>query len=528
MMRNSRRETAASRRPSHGVGRAGRGLSLLWIGIVAASCAVVASPIQGEEPEGAGTATDAPLDTLVEAVHQQDEEAIERLLAGSGAVDAAQPDGMTALHWAVYQDDLALTERLIAAGADVQATNHYGVMPLALACLNGNRAIVARLLEAGADPNARQAGGESVLMTAARTGKPRPVALLLAAGAEVEATERNGQTALMWAAAEGHRAVVEQLLEAGANVHQALPAGFTPLLFAAREGRLETAIALLEAGAKVERAMEPERSRRKGVRRGTSALILAVENGHFELALELVRRGADPNDKRTGFTPLHTLTWVRKPNRGDGEDGDPPPLGSGRVSSLDFARELIRLGADVNATLERGSARPARLNHRGAAPFFFAADTADLPLMRLLCERGADPLRPNVDGTTPLMAAAGAGTRAPGEEAGTEAEALAAVEWLLDRGAAINTVDQQGETAMHGAAYKSLPQMVRLLAERGADVEVWNRENRYGWTPLRIARGYRPGNFKPAPATIEAIEAVMRAAGVTVPELDPSLEPENY
>ena len=130
--------------------------------------------------------------------------------------------------------------------------------------------------------------------------------------------------------------------------------------------------------------------------------------------------------------------------------------------------------------------------------------------MRLLVELGADPLLPNKDGCTPLMAAAGIGTLAPDEEAGTEPEAIAAVEYLLARGADVNTVDHNGETAMHGAAYKSLPKMVQFLADKGAKIDVWNHKDNYGWTPLLIAEGFRPGNFKPSAETIEAIHQVMR------------------
>ena len=141
--------------------------------------------------------------------------------------------------------------------------------------------------------------------------------------------------------------------------------------------------------------------------------------------------------------------------------------------------------------------------------------------MKLLVELGADPLLPNADGCTPLMAAAGVGTLAPGEEAGTEDEALEAVEYLLSLGADVNAVDENGETAMHGAAYKSLPKVVQLLADKGAKIEVWNRKNKYGWTPLLIAEGHRPGNFKPSAETIAAIHRVMRAAGVTPPPPTP-------
>jgi uncharacterized protein len=78
-------------------------------------------------------------------------------------------------------------------------------------------------------------------------------------------------------------------------------------------------------------------------------------------------------------------------------------------------------------------------------------------------------------------------------------------------------VDANGETAMHGAAYQSRPKVVELLAERHADINVWNRKNKAGWTPLMIALGHRPGNFRPAPDTIAAIERLMRAKGVEIP-----------
>jgi ankyrin repeat protein len=245
--------------------------------------------------------------------------------------------------------------------------------------------------------------------------------------------------------------------------------------------------------------------------------MLAVENGHFELAAELLNHGADPNDQRSGFTVLHALTWVRKPNRGDGDDGEPPPTGSGNMTSLQLVRELIAHGADVNARLEKGGSGRGVLTHRRATPLFMAADTADVPLMKLLVELGADPTVSNANNSTLLMAAAGLGTMAPDEEAGTPAEVLEAVKYALELGGDVNAVDDNGETAMHGAAYGNFPQVVDLLAANGADVSVWNHKNKWGWTPLLIAIGYRVGNFKPSPDTIAALYRAMEAAGVTPP-----------
>ena len=455
---------------------------------------------------------------LADAVEQRDSATVRRLLARGVDVNAAQVDGMTALHWAVYQDEVATVRVLLKARADARAKNRYGVAPLSLACSNGNADIVSRLLDSGADPNTMLRGGETALMTAARTGRLRSVKLLIGRRARVDAREQHGQTALRWAAAEGHVGVVQALLDAEADFATPLKSGFTPYFFAVREGNLDVVRALLKAGVDVNSVMNPSRASAKRPQRGTSGLTLAVENGHFALAVMLLQQGADPNDQRSGFSPLHILTWVRKPNRGDGADGDPPPRGSGRLNSLQMVRALVAHGADVNLRLKRGKSGRGRLNRKGATPFLLACKTADLRLLQLLRELGAHAQLGNVDHCTPLMAASGIGTLAPGEEAGTEAEAVQVIRLLLDLGADVNAVDENGETAMHGAAYKSLPDVVQILADNGAKISIWNRPNTYGWTPLRIAEGHRPGNFKPSFQTVDALRRVMIAAGVTPPE----------
>jgi ankyrin repeat protein len=465
-------------------------------------------------PAAAARPADAP---LAAAARDGDAAALRALLDAHADVNAAQADGMTALHWAAHRDDLAAAGRLLRAGADAKAANRYGVTPLTLACTNGDAELVRMLLDAGADPNAPLRGGETPLMIAARTGSPGAVGALLERGARVDATERRGQTALMWAAAEGHAEVVAKLLAAGADPRTPLPSGFTPLAFAVREGHPAVVRLLLDAGADVNAAMEPKNPGGRAPARGTSPLILAVENGHFALAATLLDAGADPNDARTGFTPLHTLTWVRKPDRGDDASGDPAPTGSGPLTSLDLAERLVRHGADVNARLGRDAPGRGPLGGEGTTPFLLAAQRGDVPLMKALLRLGADPKLPNAKGSTPLMAAAGLGCNAPGEEAGTEDEAIEAVLLTLSLGNAIDAVDADGETAMHGAAYKSFPRVVRLLAERGADPAVWNRPNRRGWTPLDIAEGHRPGNFRPAPEVVAAITAVLPAGAPSRP-----------
>lgn len=478
----------------------------------------------------AASAGAAPRSTLADAAEQQDKASVRTLLQTGADVNAAQVDGTTALHWAAYNDDAETVALLLKAGANVNAVNNYGVPPLAQACINGNAAIVKLLLAAGADANATMKGGESVLMLAARSGNAEAVKALLARDASTKTRERLGQTALMWAAAEGHTDVVRELLAAGADINAKLDSGFTPFFFAVRDGHLDTVRAFLKAGIDVNAMMQPAEkvpSRAGGGGGGrpdaarapsTNALALAVENGHFELAIALIDAGADPNDVRTGFAPLHMMAGVRKPDSSDISDGA-PPIGAGHLSSLEFVREIVKRGANVNLRLPKGAPKQphtsSKVGSEGATPILFAADRADVPLMRLLVELGADPLMPNFNNTTPLMAAAGLGTTEPLEEAGEESEALEAVKMLLDLHADPNLVDDNGDTAMHGATYNMYPRVVKLLAERGADPQVWGKPDKAGRTPLFIAEGFSGRLPRPDPPTIEAVTKLMLAAGLS-------------
>ncbi|MBC8001276.1 MAG: ankyrin repeat domain-containing protein, partial [Opitutaceae bacterium] len=192
-------------------------------------------------------------------------------------------------------------------------------------------------------------------------------------------------------------------------------------------------------------------------------------------------------------------------------------------------RMLAAHGADVNTRLKTGRGGPGLFNRTGTTPFLMAASTADIDYMRLLMELGAEPLTANVDNCTPLMVACGigVGSSAANEVAGEEPEVLVAAQLLLKLGADVNAVDANGETAMHGAAYKNLPKVVQFLADNGAKIEIWNRKNKYGWTPLLIAEGHRPGNFKPSFETIAALHKVMLAVGVTPPSPAPPVSTIN-
>jgi ankyrin repeat protein len=466
---------------------------------------------------GACTALATDLAGLAE---KQEWDAVSEQITAKADVNAAQADGATALHWAAYHDRADIASKLLAAGARPDEANRYGITPLLLACENGSEDIVRALLAAGAGPNSKRRGGETALMLASRTGRAGVVKALLEKGAAVNDHDDKGQTALMWAAAQGHADVIELLAKQGAEINHRLSSGFTAFLFAAREGKKVAVMKLMQLGADVRDAIVTEnKTGGRDAPNGASAVILAIENGHFELAMDLIHAGADPNDMRSGFSALHTLTWVRKPPHGDDEAGQPPPDTHGGLSSVGFIREIVKAGAKVDAQLGAGARARAfgAINFNGATPFLLACRNADLEMMKLLVELGADPQKPNADGSTPLMAAAGLGCYAPDEEAGTEDECVAACEYLIGLGADVNAVDKKNQTAMHGAAYKNLPKVAKFLASHGAKVEQWNRKNDRGWTPLLIAQGFRPGNFKPSAPTIAAISEIMRANGIEPP-----------
>jgi uncharacterized protein len=440
---------------------------------------------------------------VVEAVKDGKVETVRALLAKRVDPNAAEADGTTALHWAAHHDNLAVADLLLKAGANARAANRYGATPLWLACVNGSAPMVERLLSAGADANTTMPEGDTALMTAARTGNVAAVRALLTRGAHVNAQERwKGQTALMWAAAANNAATVEALVEAGADIHartkyRTVPqfqtggfgrraernsdatkqSGFEALHFAVRAGAVDAVKLLLKSGATVHDTTSD----------GTGVLVMAIASTHFALANFLLEQGADPNAKAQGWTPLHQIAYTRRPNTGVNNPGLVPrdPL-----DSLALARKLIAGGADPNLAATKNpdvtSVGRKRLTEEGATAFWVAAQTLDLTYMQLLAEHGADPLRANTTGDTPLLAASGLVIEKPGESPGTPEECAAAIKFLLDRGADATTVDNDGNTALHGVAIWGSNTAVEMLVAAGAKLDV---KNKRGLTPWRIAEG---------------------------------------
>jgi ankyrin repeat protein len=426
--------------------------------------------------------------TVVAAAKAKDDPTVASLIARGGDVNAAQPDGATALHWASYWDALDTAARLLDAGADVNAANDYGVTPLALACENASGAMVTRLLHKGANPNVPRSTGETPLMTCARTGGLAAVDALLGHGADANAAEPvHGQTALMWAAGEGHTEVARLLVAGGADVQVRTTGGYTALLIAARTDAPGLAGLFLDAGADVN-ATAPD---------GTTPLLVATVRGHADLAITLLERGADPNAS-AGYTALHFAagSWHTELTgrlRGieTARDGEWRSMNEVRVGKVRLVEALLAHGADADARVVRPPPQFGYASGRfrvglvGATPFLLAAMDADVDAMRALAAAGADTQATTDESTTPIMVAAGLG-QVPAETQVTQTEALAAVRLALELGADVNQVNQSGRTALHGAAHIRSDPIVQVLVDHGARLNV---EDARGITPLMIAEG---------------------------------------
>ena len=460
---------------------------------------------------------------LVTAAADQDREAVLALLDDGADVNAARPDGATALLFSAHWDDVELAKRLLEAGAGVNAADDHGVTALERAAENASCAMVEMLLAAGADVNARQMSGLTPLMTAARTGSADVTRALIAGGANVNAVvTATGSTALMWAVSEPHPEIVRVLLAAGAEPRASTRKGFTPLMYAARNGDIATAAVLIASGSDVN---EPSAD-------GTHVLPFSIVSGRDAFALYLLEQGADPNGEMGGVAALHAaagnvspwlLEWYRRHGRNRLYAGlGGPRLGAARRLAL--VEALLARGADPNRRItawamimnyigypRKGAFEPFACGTgdlRGATPLWVAAydmngargqahvfavmpsaTTTGVDVMRALLDAGADLHLTTSDGTNPLMAAAGLGpaTYTPREPRGVRARSSErAVEFLHGAGADINATNEANFTALHGAAFRGMNEVIDYLVANGADIDA--RDFR-GRTAYRMAEG---------------------------------------
>jgi ankyrin repeat protein len=587
---------------------------------------------------------------VADAAQRGDLEAVRTLVKQGADVNAAQGDGMTALHWAAQRGDAAMLKVLLSAGANtLAATRLGGYTPLHLASQEGRGEAIEVLLDGGARVGIVTTTGAAAIHFAADAGQPDAIRVLLAHGADVNAADAyGGRTPLMFAVAKNRLEAIRALLKGKADVaattrvvdyaeqaraddaerrrrarvltaqRGALPdtsyatgggrqrpgpavrdttasptadtsaarrpqrpepdsptqpgqrpagplqepdspdttrragaraltyedwvgkqGGMTALHYAARDGRSEAARLLLDAGADVNAVTGGDHS---------TALLITVINGNYDLAMELLRRGADPRlASEDGATPLFAVincewalrTWYPQPTAWQQQ----------KTTYLELMEALLKAGADPNARLKTHiwyaayNAGRMGVDYSGATAFWRAAYALDVPAMRLLVKYGADPNIPTIkpaegrfpgaanrsrDTTEPeekdlsglppvpvggpavhpLHAASGVGygTSRVGQQHRHVPDGwLPAVRYLVDElKVDVNVRDHEGYNAVHNAAARGDNETIEYLVSRGADVMAVSRR---GQTTVDMANGPQQ-RVQPFPETIALLESL--------------------
>ena len=470
-----------------------------------------------------GAASASDLDAkLLDAAQSRRSTDVGSLLAAGADANARAADGSTALLYAAHFGDTASVQALLAAKADPNLVNRYGVGPMHEAALRADVGLLRTLLDAGATVDLALPEGETPLMLASRTSGVDAVRLLIEHGAKVNVVEQwQGETPLMYAAANDRANVVAALIAAGADVNARTPindlperkpavryfveiplAGLTPLMFAARHGAVSAVRELIKGGADID-AKTPE---------GFSSIVIALDNLHFDAAKVLVEAGASADGGG-----LVAVIEARNRVNYVGEYQVP----TGAESSLELLAMMLAKGADMMSRLPdhlldrdaRFTPPPPKITD---VALIRAARSSDVEAMRVLVDHGADPsLRDDKrGGITPLVAVM-MGPELPAlieaEREPSEQKAIAAIDFLLDHGAKPTLGNDLGTTALHVAALRDYPGVVKHLAERGADLDVADRE---GFTPLDYAVGRLPAKLRAkAPGADSAVAAALRELG---------------
>lgn len=450
---------------------------------------------------------------VAEAAMRGDAEQVKLLLRNGADVNAAQGDGMTALHWAAENGDVELLEILVYAGAALDpVTRNNAYTPLHLASRAGHSAAVGFLLAAGANGDAATGTGTTPLHLAVASANVEAVRLLLDRGAVIDVRETAwGQTPLMWAAAYDHVEVLRLLLERGAE----------PVLTSRAEDIVERGeadrVALERRNARVDALASFDS--REGSAEGLVRTIQELQDRQRS-AQEQAAQGSEAGEqeprplgyndlvgRKGGLTPLHFA--ARQGNResvmalldsgadldqvSDGDRSSPLLLATIN-GHFDLAMDLVALGADTNLASDAGAAPLlAALNlhwhpksNYPQPQAFKQQRTTYLELMEALLQAGADPDR-----------------------------RLERTLWYMEYNFERLSVDFAGATAFWRAAYAQDVDAMRLLVRYGADPGIPTRK-----MPERRFRGYDaedvedPSGLPPVPLGGPAAYPIHAATGV--------------
>jgi cytohesin len=504
-----------------------------------------------------------------------DETMIKALIEGGADANETLPLGRTPLMLASRTGDVAAMTVLLDAGANPNAKEtHRGTTPMMWAADEGHEAAIKLLIDRGADPNAKSnpapRGGGPAL---GKANDPRKAVAQQAAAvaarqaspslSELRAAETGGNAAPAGRAggrgADGNAAAGgaggrgagggraggagrggagaadavaddddDAVIAAGFGRRTA-PAdggGLTALIYAARTNDLESVKTLLDAGVDV--------NQQSGY--GWSPLLVATQNRYYKLAAYLLERGANPNlPNNGGWVPLYLATDNRNIENGD------YPVRKPDMDHLEFITLLLDKGANVNHRVKDSSETRTVftnqwLSEDGATAFLRASQSGDLELMKLLLARGGDPKINTILGVTPLQVAAGIGWVEGVTYEWSKQATLDAVKMLVELGLDVNAQADTGRTALHGAAHKGRADVIQVLYDAGAKLDVrdyGNTDNRGGALAAHtfLAVDYADGlvrvGVQSAIAHPEAgllLRKLMEAKGMKAPPMGRTLE----
>jgi ankyrin repeat protein len=451
------------------------------------------------------TAAPESASAVADAAMRKDGQAVRTLVRQGGDVNAAQGDGMTALHWAAMQGDADLVGVLLYAGANVRATTRLGgYTPLHLASQSGSAPVIKALVTAGARAGTTTATGATPLMLAASAGQLEAVNALLDLHADANAIEKaHGQTALMFAAAFDRADVVRSLLQHGASI-----------------GTTSAVVDLTDLTAPedaLQKEIRDKQNAESAARTGTApppqADPMAFQGPASRTGVAGATRPYSFNEligKAGGLTALHFAA---------------------RQGAMKTAQALVDAGADVNIV------SPAD----GTTPLVIAAINGQFDLASYLLARGANANVASASGMTALYAAVNVEWAPrmfypqPRAQLQQQLSYLDFMKALLDKGADPNVrvrrkiwytqynfdllrIDESGATPFWRAAYSSDVAAMKLLLSYGADPNIWTMKPpanlRFQQGGTRSGDASRDGTGRPpVPTGGPDIPPLLAAAG---------------
>lgn len=359
------------------------------------------------------------------AIHNVPSVAALLLRSRYPSLDHGDSQGCTALHHAAYHGHVEVAEHLLKAGINMAAMDKLGRTAMHSMACGGSTGMLSVLREAGASITVREYHGRTVAHYAAMASQTELLAALLKIDKNfVNDRDDDGYTPLHYAVQNGQNAkTIELLVQNGCDVTAAASDGATPLHVAA---------SLAESAKPIEYLINC-----KGINLnaknsdGMTPLHLASEWTKVSRVDTLIQAGAEVDARsHDSATPLHCAA-----------------IGGHQL----VVKHLLKFGADVNARM-RGELTPLHL----------AAYNSSRPVVQTLVEMGADIEAKDCSKRTPLFLAAGS----------IADNGSYTVEYLVRNKAVVNLADKLGHTPLHMAASKGLEQVVDILLEAGAEVDI--------------------------------------------------------